>query len=45
MLESKSDLNKVKASLLHEEKSQKEFFLDTTQLDNMTVPILSQASA
>ena len=46
LLENKSDLNKVKASLLYEEKSKKDFFfLDDAQLDNGTVPMLWQTLA
>ena len=35
----------IKVSLLHEEKNQKENFLDPTQLDCGAVPTLSQTSA
>ena len=45
LLENKSDLNKVKASLLYKEKSKKDFFLDDAQLDNETVPMLWQTLA
>ena len=42
LLQNKSELNKV--CLLHEEKCKKDF-LDATQLDYRTVPMLSQTLA
>ena len=44
MLENKSDLNKLKVNLLHEEKCKKEIFSDATELDSTAVPMLLQTS-